>query len=102
VQVSATSRKLSYGSGLATRSSNEEMLGSMVEVDLGSSSLAISSIDVPNLLIDCFSRTSLSPSPLSATASLGRYGSKVNSFGSFVRLELFWLWLSLCCTAVNL
>ena len=73
-----------------------------MEVDLDSSSLAMSSIEVPNLLIDCFSRTCLSPAALSATASLRRHGSKVNSFGSFVRLELVWLWLSLCCTAVNL
>jgi len=48
------------------------MLGSMVEVDLGSSSLAISSIDVPDFLIDGFSRTCLSTSPSSTTASLGR------------------------------
>ena len=79
MQVSATSWKLGYGGGLATRFSVlnldgfdvslnvfckcicssglslEEMLGSMVEVDLGSSSLAISSIDMPNLLIGGFS-----------------------------------------------
>ena len=102
VQVSATSWKLGYGGGLATRFSNEEMLGSMVEVDLGSSSLAISSIDEPDFLIDGFSRTCLSSSPSSTTASLGRWGSKVNSCWSFSRLELFWLWLSLSWTAVYL
>jgi hypothetical protein len=48
------------------------MLGSMVEVDLGSSSLAISSIDMPNFLIVGFSRTCFSTSPSSKAASLGR------------------------------